>query len=190
MGKEYGPAHTTQEERFGGFALAHFGLSGLDFSLAWLGLPALVLGSSEPSIGALISLVGAALLAYFPLGMFAAWLGRWTAPFTAGGRGWAIAYPTAVAWTWVGFVVIAWGTADEALLLLAFMVSITLAIPSSGLVLVCAPLWENDGVLGLALIGLLAGVLPPLLFAWGSFCQARWAKKRTLKNQPAAMPGA
>lgn len=190
MEKEYGPAHTTQEERFWGFALAHLGLSGLGFSLVWLGLPALVLGSSELSIGALISLVGAALLAYFPMGMFAAWLEQWTAPFTAEERWRAIAYPTAVAWAWVGFVVIAWGTADEALLLLAFMVSITLAIPSSGLVLVCAPLWENDGVFGLALIGLLAGVLPPLLFAWGSFCQARRTEKRALKNQPAAMPGA
>ena len=191
MGKEYGPAHTTQQERFGSFALAHFGLSCLGFFLIWLGLPVLdlALGSSELTFGVLIALVGAALLAYFPLGMFAAWLGRWTAPFTAGERWKAVAYPTAVAWAWVGFVVTAWGTADDALLLLAFTVSITLALPSSGLVLMCAPLWEHDGVLGLALIGLMAGIIPPLLFAWGSFCQARWAEKRALKNQPTALPG-
>lgn len=190
MEKEYGPAHTTQQERFGGFALAHFGLSGLGLSLIWLGVPALALGASELSFGALIALVGAALLAYFPLGMFAAWLGSWTAPFTDGERWRAVACPTAVAWAWVGFVVIAWDTADEALLLLAFMVSITLAIPSSGLVLVCAPLWKNGGALGLALVGLAAGVLPPLLFAWGSFCQARWAEKRVLKKRRTALSGA
>lgn len=191
MEKEYGPAHTTQQERFGGFALAHFGLSGLGFSLVWLGLPAMVLGSAELSIGALIFLVGAALLAYFPMGMFAAWLGGWTSPFTDEERWRAVVYPTAAAWAWVGFVVIAWGTADEALLLLAFIVSITLAFPSSGFVIITMALWENDysNLESLALVGLLAGVLPPLLFAWGSFCQARWAEKRALKNRPAALPG-
>ena len=182
MEKEYGPAHTTQQERFGGFALAHFGLSGLGCSV-WLGMFWMDLDVAVP-------LVITALLAYFPLGMFAAWLGRWTAPFTAEEQWRAIAYPTAVAWAWVGFVVIAWGTANEALLLLAFIVSISLAFPSSGLVLVCAPLWENDGVLGLALVGLLAGVLPPLLFAWGSFCQARWAQKRAAKKSRMALHGA
>ena len=177
MGKEYGPAHTTQQERFGGFALAHFGLSG-----------AMWLGSFCISWG-LMAFVVASLLAYFPLGIFAAWLGGWTVPITLRERWQAVVYPTAAAWAWVGFVVIAWGTADEALLLLAFIVSITLAFPSSGLVLVCAPLWEHDGVLGLALIGLVAGVIPPLLFAWGSFCQAEWAQMRTIKKRRAALPG-
>lgn len=180
MEKEYGPAHTTQQERFGGFALAHFGLSGA----MWLGIFCIDRG--------LFAFVVPSLLAYFPLGVFAAWLGRWTAPFTAGERWQAVAYPTAVAWAWVGFVVLAAYTTDETLLLLAFIFSITLAAPSSGFVLITMVLWENDynSLEGLALAGLLAGVLPPLLFAWGSFCQARWAEKRILKNQPAALPGA
>lgn len=178
MEKEYGPAHTTQEERFGGFALAHFGLSGG----MWLGIFCIDRG--------LFAFVVPSLLAYFPLGVFAAWLGGWTAPITFRERWQAVAYPTAVAWAWVGFVILAVDTADETLLLLAFALSITLAAPSSGFVLITMILWENEGTFGLALIGLVAGVIPPLLFAWGSFCQARWAEKRVLKNQPAALPGA
>lgn len=184
MGKEYGPAHTTQQERFGGFALAHLGLSCLSFPLFWLGL-------FQMDLPGAVIFVGASLLAYFPLGVLAAWMGSWTIPLTGRERWQAVAYPTAVAWVWVGFVLLSLATAAGELLILAFFVSLMLAAPSSALVLLTMPLWGSGSSWGgLVPVGLLAGVLPPLLFAWGSFCQAEWAQMRTIKKRRAALPGA
>lgn len=184
MGKEYGPAHTTQQERFGGFALAHFGLSGLGCFLYW---PCL-LGVEDLSISLLIALVF--LLAYFPLGMASAWMGNWTFPLTGKECWQAVGYPTAVAWAWVGIVILSLFSGD--LLTLVFITSLMLAAPSSGFVLVIVALMDgwsgglSELLVALVSAGLLAGVLPPLLFAWGSFCQAEWANRRTLWGvQPA-----
>ena len=80
MGKEYGPAHTTPKERFGGFALAHLNLSVLSLAL-WM----LILLADLPwGVNMTFSII--TLLAYFPLGMFAAWMEGWTAPFAHGER--------------------------------------------------------------------------------------------------------
>ncbi len=67
--------------------------------------------------------------------------------------------------------------------MMVFLASLFLAAPSSGFVLVALPLWGSlsrveDAALDLALIGMIAGILPPLLFAWGSFLQAVWMEKR------------
>jgi len=185
MGKEYGPAHTTQEERFGSFTMAHLNLSVLSLAL-WT-----LIFSADLPWGVNMTFSMITLLAYFPLGMFAAWMEGWTAPFTAGERWRAVAYPTAVAWAWVGVVISALLSGNGPFFMLIFPTSMLFAAPSSVFILVTLPLWDRGELWGgLALVGLLAGVLPPLLFAWGSFCQARWAEKRALKNRPAALPGA
>lgn len=183
MEKEYGPAHTTQKERFGGFALAHLGLSGL-CALQWFGF------FQMEMIGD-VALITASLLAYFPLGMLVAWLGGWTSPFTNKERWRAVAYPTAMAWIWVGVVISALLSGNGPFFLLVFPTSMLFAAPSSVFILVTLPLWDRGELWGgLALVGLLAGVLPPLLFAWGSFCQAQWAEKRALKKRRSALSGA
>lgn len=185
MGKEYGPAHTTQQERFGGFALAHLSLSVLSLAL-WM----LILSVELPwGVNMTFSII--TLLIYFPLGMFAAWMEGWTVPFTAGERWQAVLYPTAVAWAWVGVVISALLSGNGPFFLLVFPTSMLFAAPSSVFILVTLPLWDRGELWGgLALVGLLAGVLPPLLFAWGSFCQARWAEKWALKKRRSALSGA
>lgn len=175
--KEYGPAHTTQEERFEGFAMAHLLLSALCWPLFWLGM------LSMDSFTGAVALAWVVLLAYFPMGMAVAWLNGWTVPVTERERWQAVAWPTAVAWAWVGVVLFAVLVPAEGMIMMVFLVSLFLAAPSSALVLVTLPLWGGlssaaDLALGLALIGMAAGVLPTCLFAWGSFFQAGRAEKR------------
>ena len=101
-----------------------------------------------------------------------------------------MAYPTAVAWIWVGVVISALLSGNGPFFMLIFPTSMLFAAPSSVFILVTLPLWDRGELWGgLALVGLLAGVLPPLLFAWGSFCQAQWAEKRVLKNHRRLCPG-
>ncbi len=187
--KEYGPPHTTQKERFEGFAMAHLGLSCLGFFPFWLLILGMAAGTEGFGYTGAWGIAAVYLLAYFPLGMATAWLNNWTVPLTDRERWQAVIYPTAVAWAWVGVVVLSLSAANGPLLIMAFYASVLLAAPSSGLVLMAMPLWgAYDTLEALVLTGLLAGILPPLLFTWGSFWASGRAAKKTLRRgaQPVA----
>lgn len=165
--------------------MTHLGLSCLGFFPFWLLILGMAAGTEGFGYTGAWGIAAVYLLAYFPLGMATAWLNNWTVPLTDRERWQAVIYPTAVAWAWVGVVVLSLSAANGPLLVMAFYASVLLAAPSSGLVLMAMPLWGAYGTLeALILTGLLAGILPPLLFTWGSFWASALMKRRRVHPAP------
>lgn len=168
---------TTVAQRFGGFAAAH-----ITYSL--LSLPCLIFGGMVPVWPVLIWLYPvAAMIFYFPIGMFTAWLSEWSPPQSGRERQLAVLLPALVAWIWVGIVLISvtgeWGE----LFMAIFAISFLFATPSSLFSIIFLGTFSHltgDGGLAvsLGLCGLLAGFLPPLFFALGSFWQSERRKGR------------
>lgn len=182
----------TPLERFCGFATYHFGVSALISCVMLSGffviLPPIldvVAGSRAGSLLTALSM----LLIYIPLGMAAAGNREWIMPQTTKEKVLAVTQPTAVAWLWVGLVLLLMTLDGDAALnglFIVFILSVLLAAPSSLFVLVSIEWWgygtRLERIPALALIGAMAGFLPPLFFAWGSFWQsARMERKRMKK---------
>lgn len=170
---------TTAGDRFGGFAMAHLALSVLMVSFAPFELA--ILDVLPEWTWSFVSVLMMGF--YFPLGILTAWMGNWTLPQTTKEGFMAVISPTVVAWIWVGIVL--WSVSldgDSAMsaLPIIFFLSIIFATPSSVFVIFC---WW-DSFTQLLWCGLLAGLLPPLLFALGSFWQgSRQARKLTPQIQ-------
>ncbi len=172
--------HTTLGARFLEFTVSHIVLS-----MAGAVLAVGVLGRF--SSGLLPFLAESLLiLAYFPLGAYAAAEGHWTCP-TDWEKLLAVLQPALVAWAWAGLVIFSlWGDV-EILLLPAFFISVILASPSSGFVILCVlclPYGEN--LSWWCSVAFLAGLLPPLLFALGSFWQS--GRMERAGTAPLALP--
>ena len=179
-------SYTPQRERFLGFTLGHFALSLLTVLLLWLG-SALHRGKAFAQwVNAAIPLLATA--AYLPVGYGISALRRWTPSNTKREKLLSIALPTAVAWGWVAVVLITMTARIEALVSIVFTLSLFLAAPSSllvvGMLLSCDwLLFADNGLAALGLCGLIAGFLPPLLFALGSFWQAERRKKKKKEEE-------
>ena len=179
-----GDFYTPQKERFLGFAMGHFTLSLLTILLLWCG--GAFLGRSTFTEWA--NLVGPLLpvAAYFPGGYLVSALCGWSPPETGEAALLAVMLPTAGAWLWVAVILISIG--GDLLFALVFGISIFLAAPSSlfvlGMLFSCDwLLFADNGLVALGLCGLLSGLLPPLLFALGSFWQAGRRKKKEERRQ-------
>lgn len=179
---------TTLDARFNGFAAAHLSLSALVL-LAIMVLPRLTTMTTKTALWNWfeegVPLVVALLMGiYFPLGMLVARVKKWTAPQTRRERVLAVLRPAAVAWVWALVVLVTvWlnvlGVVEMrpelfmALLTLSFL----FASPSSYVMLFSFAVdWPSSvagKVIFLNLQGFLVGLLPPLLFALGSFWQAK-----------------
>lgn len=181
-------SYTPQRERFLGFALGHFLLSLLTVLLLWLG-GALYRGEAFTQwVNAAIPLL--AVAAYLPAGYGISALRKWTPANTKREKFLSFALPTAVAWGWVTVVLITMTARIEALVSVVFTLSLFLAAPSCllvlGLLLSCDwLLFAENGLAALGLCGLIAGLLPPFLFALGSF----WQTERRTKRKEAAQNG-
>lgn len=174
-GEEKGP--TTARQRFGGFAVCHLGFSiFLSCSCPiWIRLFFMEL------VWAKSFLLGTFFMAaYFPMGYLTAAMEEWTVPQSSREKCLAVVYPMVVAWLWVAVVLVALFGDIDALFLVAVVLSLFLAMPSSGFVLIFGFVGGND--VGFVLIGLLAGFLPPFLFALGSFWQASRREKKNAKR--------
>lgn len=183
---------TTLGERFSGFAAYHFGLSLSLGGVVCTGLITILIPIiatvAETGAGRLL-LILSMMLIYAPLGAVAAAFRKWTVPSTRREKILAVLQPAAVAWLWVGvveLVIALGGTAAASLVLIVFMLSIWFAAPSSIVVISCADLWafgsDLENMLGLAVVGMIAGFLPPLLFALGSFWEASRREKKNAKR--------
>ncbi len=179
MEKQAAP-HTTLGARFLGFTVSHIVLS-----MVGVALVGSVLGRF--SSGLLLLVAGSLLmLAYFPLGAYAAAEGHWTCP-TDEEKLLAVLQPALVAWAWAGLVIFSLWGGVEALLIPAFFISVIFASPSSGFVLLCALfLPYDDSVSWWCFVAFLAGLLPPLLFALGSFWQS--GRMERAGTAPLALP--
>lgn len=171
MEERTGKGQTKVSQRFGGFAVCHMAYSVLSlvpifffYMMEW-----------ETNFGELILWVVplALMLFYFPLGVLVAWMSEWARPQATRERVLAIALPTLVAWIWVGVVLGSMAAEAGDLLIAVYGVSVLFAAPSSLFVLIFTG-WLPASSLWVALgtVGLLAGFLPPFLFALGSFWQA------------------
>lgn len=172
------PKPTSVAQRFGGFATAHIMYS----LLSLLPLYLLAVGSGDGLVGVALFwwTIPLGLIAlYFPLGMFTAWLSKWTPPGTARERRMAVLLPTLVAWTWVCVVLaVVMGEWEEPFMAILFL-SFFFAAPSSLLVILLMGTLSGSSLIPtLGLSGLIAGFLPPLLFALGSFHQANRMAER------------
>lgn len=178
---------TTLGDRFLGFTVSHIVLSMLGAALVYE-----VLGRF--SSGGLLPFVAESLLilVYFPLGAYAAFEGRWTCP-TDEEKLLAVLQPALVAWAWAGLVIFSpWGGA-EVLLIPAFFISVILASPSSGFVILCVLcLPYRERLAWWCFAAFLAGFLPPLLFALGSFWQSGRMERAVIASLalPAPPPAA
>lgn len=177
-------SYTPQRERFLGFAVGHFSLSFLTVFLLWCG--GAFLGQATFPEGA--HLAGPLLLmaAYFPVGYLVSALRGWSPTETGEAALLAIMRPTAAAWLWVAVVLTSIG--GDLLFALVFGISIFLAAPSSlfvmGTMFSCDwLLFADNGLAALGLSGLIAGFLPPLLFALGSFWRAGRRRKKEEETQ-------
>ncbi len=173
----------TIAQRFGGFAATHIAYS----LLCLLSLYLAGSGIGLVGLGLIWWMLPLTLVAlYFPLGMLIAQLTKWTPPGTGRERRLAILLPTLVAWTWVCVVLVMvvgeWEEPFMAILAISFF----FAAPSSILVtILIGPLSQisDNLILSLGLSGLISGLLPPLLFALGSFWQAGRRKKKEERIQ-------
>lgn len=165
------PPVTTLKERFKGFALYH-----ILYSLAFCAFCTLIsplLAACLLSAGAyllysivpLLCIVGMAL--YFPLGMRKAKRGRWSVP-TGKELCLAALLPCLISVPWVLMLPLL-----LEVLQLYLLISAVLAAPSSLFVLFFSLTVNPTSYLVFDLFALFAAVLPPLLFALGSFCQAK-----------------
>ena len=176
---------TTQLQRFSGFALCHICYSPV--SLIFAHLFYTVAGELGAVMTAMLPIALIAL--YFPLGMLTARLSGWTRPQTRREKVWVIALPTLMAWLWVAVVLLSIGGAPEELFLWVFGISLLLAAPSSLFVMTLIAFWDwamlpatGDPFVILGSFGIVAGILPTLLFALGSFYQAGWRSSPVIEK--------
>lgn len=166
---------TTVGQRFGGFAICHLTYSillAVSFPV-WIELCV-----SEVTL----PLVGLCLMAaYFPLGYLTAYLEEWTVPQNSREKCMAVGYPVVVAWIWVTVVWITLFPESGDFLPVVVVISLFLAAPSSFFVLFFG--LAGNSVVDFALVGLVAGFLPPLFFACGSFWQASRREKKNAKQK-------
>lgn len=179
-----GDSYTPQKERFLGFGIGHFTLSLLTVFLLWCG--GAFLGRSTFPEWANLAGPLLSVAAYFPVGYLVSALRGWSPPETGEAALLAVMLPTAAAWLWVAVVLTSMG--GEFLFALVFGFSIFLAAPSSlfvlGMLFSCDwLLFAENGLAALGLCGLIAGFLPPLLFALGSFWQAGRRRKKEEETQ-------
>lgn len=176
-----GPIRTTMLARFGRFAAGHFLLS-ICTNIVCLGLLALLVPllqfGQEPAPQAYIVLVVILMGAYFPVGAYTAARQGWTRP-----SGWlerilAVFLPALVAWAWEGLMIAGLfgssGRVYTSLVMIFISLSFFLAFPSTFFVFFCTlnSLTWPLGSWHFFLVAIMAGLLPPLLFAAGSFWQA------------------
>lgn len=159
---------TTVFQRVKGFAACH-----ILFSLTSLMCVLYPLLPNGSEVGFFI-LVISMMLIYFPLGVLKAWLSNWTEPQTQQKKALAVLLPAIVAWVWVGIVLVTIMGEMEELFMVVFAISFLFAVPSSLFVVMLFIFLPHATLTtGLGFCGLMAGFLPPLLFALGSFWQAK-----------------
>lgn len=155
------PPATTLKERFKGFALYHLAYSAILFVCLFASSPFMYdIGFKGLALFSLLSIT-----LYFPLGMWKAKRGCWTVP-TRRELCLAILQPCGVSILWALLLPLSLGIVQ-----FYFLASFLFAAPSSCFVL-CSFRWIS-GHSGFLLAVLFAAVLPPLLFALGSFFQAK-----------------
>lgn len=173
---------TSIPARFGWFAAGHLIVSlitcGVMFCIAF---PLSALAEGVPSWLPLTIMTGSTVFAiggYFIAGAYTAKARRWTPPSSKEDAVLAVLLPALVAWTWEG-VAIAGMAGETAFLqaLAAFLlyIALFLAAPSVLFIFFCATIlgagmFFDD--MSFWVMVVLAGFLPPLLFALGSFWQA------------------
>lgn len=177
--------HTTTAARFGWFALSHFLISITTCAVFFFGAAPLSLLWSYDWSTALVPAVwtGMTVLAlgsYFAVGAYIASTRRWSRPSCARERILAVLLPTLVAWCWEG-IAIAGMSGDAAAPLSAlagFLLYAALSLATPSVVFIffsfsCLHVgpWLDDWRFWVT--AALAGLLPPLLFAAGSFWQSR-----------------
>jgi len=172
------PARTTQAARFGWFAAGHFVWSLCVCAVSWV-LMAVLAGSGVPALPIWGGLTVFAVGGYFPAGVWVAARRRWTRPASRREAVLAVLLPVLVAWAWEGVGLAGMFFGDD-LPTLAFLSGMLLyaacflATPSVIFIFfyfLVFPVWRDDW--GFWVMVALAGLLPPLLFAAGSFWQAR-----------------
>ena len=166
------PKPTTQAQRFGGFAVTHITYSVISL-FPMLGGFGWTLDSTLFPLVWLVPIL--AMLLYFPLGILTAWISGWTSPQTGREKRMAVLLPTLVAWFWVILVLISIAGQWETLFMGVLTVSFLFAVPSSLFTITlsaASPWWISGLIVPLGLSGLVAGFLPPFLFALGSFWQS------------------
>ena len=186
--------HTSTAARFGWFAAGHFLLSICVCSAAWLLL--LVTAQLSETWGKV--LLGAAAVlavgAYFPVGAFTAARRRWTLPAARWDAALSVLLPTLVAWTWEGIVIFSILHADASfwasLAITLVYLALFLATPSVIFVFFCFIGLDLgwQGNFSFWVIAVLAVLLPPLLFAAGSFWQAGRTAPPEARSACAAVP--
>lgn len=165
------PPATTTKERFKGFALYHVVYSFLFLICFALVFPFFTTGiftissSLFYSVMPLFGILSMAL--YFPLGMRKAKQGHWTVP-SGKELCLAVLLPCLISVSWVFLFPL-----SNELFLFYFLISAIFAAPSSLFVIVAIVLSLTSDLSVCIFAGLFAAVLPPLLFALGSFWQAK-----------------
>lgn len=167
MSEPVTPPATTAKARFKGFARYHFTYSFLFLVFFALVLVVATLPSLPVELLAVPCVIS--MLLYFPLGMLAAKRRSWTVP-TLRGACLAILQPCGISVLWV----LLFPLIDGAFQIYAFL-SVLFAAPSSSFFIFLLVSKPSDLLSTMYLFGaaLLAAVLPPLLFALGSFFQAK-----------------
>lgn len=175
---------TTLAARFGWFALGHFLISILLCALfVCIVGPVAAVVLDEHSGWAAPALLGGmttlALGAYFAAGAYTASARRWTAPSKGSERLLAVLLPALVAWAWEGVAIAGMASHGssglQALAGMLLYAALFLATPSVLFLFFCAGvlhvgLWLDEP--GFWIMAVLSGLLPPLLFALGSFWRA------------------
>ena len=109
---------------------------------------------------------------YYPLGLlFGAPIGN------ARQLAWAVLSQAAIAWCWAGAVIVVLHSGNIDAVALMFFLSLSLACPSSLLVLAglffLESVFASSATIGLVLLAIPAGLLPPLLFNLAAFHATR-----------------
>lgn len=162
-------ARTTLGRRFCGFAMAHICYDLLGVAVLWLVLFTVLGNVDDMTVFTILAALfgSVSMVIYFPLGLLAAWWGDWSVP-TAREKVWAVLQPCLISVSWAALTL--WSlphSGTNLLFTLMLPVSMTLAAPSSFFFACCLFVCRSWN-----LSALLAAVLPPLLFALGSFWQA------------------
>lgn len=172
------PGRTTWKQRFCGFAYCHFAYSlfSLLFVLVWIVVGRVTenLENGYFILDGLMWVEGIlSMVLYFPLGMLETKWEKWTAP-TGKEVLLAVILPCLVSIPWAGTVLIGMGVEAWGILALCLgPISFMLAGPSSYFVAFFSTRLPGSGFENVVIAGLLAAVLPPLLFAFGSWWQAK-----------------
>ena len=173
---------TSLAARFGWFALGHFLISITLCALfvCVLGPVAAVVIAPEWAAAALLAgMTTLALGAYFIAGAYTAHSRRWTAPAGGRERALAVLLPALAAWAWEGTAIAGMASDGspglQALAGFLLYAALFLAAPSVLFLFFCVGilnvgLWLDEP--GFWVMAFLAGFLPPLLFALGSFWRA------------------